>query len=184
MAISLPVPNDITHKALNQLLRDILRRAVDGSNGGSLQFPNQVTGMDLGTITGGSGLVLPTRSGLYFGRLLLENPDVNNNLDLSVDPGAVSTANDIVVSGGGNGLVLYSRNGAVRGRVILEEPDANGNIIVSCDPNVTIVNNNDAYIKTAGFGFLLPSRDGTKRGRLILENADSNGNLVISVDPI
>ena len=86
MPINIPVP-ELQDRGLYQLLRDILRRAVDGSlNPVQISVQINVTGNDIKIVTGGNGLILPSRDGAHYGRLLLENPDGNGNMILSVDP--------------------------------------------------------------------------------------------------
>lgn len=187
MPISLPVPNDVTEfRPLSQLLKEILRRALDGTTG-NFQNGVTVTGGDFKVMNAGSGLVMVTRTGGYYARILLENPDGHGNMALAVDPiGAPSgiSAGDIQVLDIGGGFVVPCRNGSQYGRIILEQPDGNGNIDISADPGATFNPNKDIEVLTAGFGMVLPCRNGSKYGRLLLENPDGQGNLTISVDPI
>lgn len=185
MAIQIPVPQNLEY-GLYQLLTEILRRAVDSTTTG-VGSGKAVLGRDIKVNNGGSGLVMVSRGGSAYGRILLENADANGNLVLSIDPIPAPTgtnAADIQVLAAGYGVVIPCRNGTQYGRVILENADAYGNIPISADPVSTYSSLNDIAILTAGFGMVLPSRNGLKYGRLILETPDANGNLTISVDPL
>lgn len=85
--INLPIPQNLTknERDLAQLLKEICRRAVDGTSPLSINVQITVANHDIEILTGGYGLVLPSRNGLHYGRVLLENPDVNGNLVISVD---------------------------------------------------------------------------------------------------
>lgn len=88
MSLSIPVPHKLVkdEKALSQLLSEIIRRAVDGSASPvQINVQLNVNGNDIKIKNGGSGLILASRDGLHYGRLLLENPDPNGNLVISVD---------------------------------------------------------------------------------------------------
>jgi hypothetical protein len=55
-------------------LREILRRAIDGSiNPAVVNVGIKVTGNDITIATAGNGLVLTTRNGLHTYRLLMDN---------------------------------------------------------------------------------------------------------------
>jgi hypothetical protein len=74
MSIKLPIPNDITQYSLNQLLREILRRAFDVSiNPAVANVGIKVVGNDITIATAGNGLILSTRDGLHTYRVLMEN---------------------------------------------------------------------------------------------------------------
>lgn len=74
MAILLPVPNDIAQYSLSQLLREILRRALDVSiNPAQVNVGIRITGNDLTIATAGNGVVLSNRAGTHTYRLLMEN---------------------------------------------------------------------------------------------------------------
>lgn len=86
MAINIGLPTGLDLQ-LFQVLAEICRRAVDGSqNPVQINVQISVTGNDLKIVTGGKGLILPSRDGTKYGRVLLENPDSNGNMILSVDP--------------------------------------------------------------------------------------------------
>ena len=85
MPINVPAPQNLEY-GLYQLLTEILRRSVDGTNTITLNVSLTITNNDLTIATGGKGLILTSRDGNHTGRLLLENPDGNGNLVLSVDP--------------------------------------------------------------------------------------------------
>lgn len=72
--ISLPIPNDIRSYSLTQLLREILRRALDVSiNPAVMNVGLRVVGNDITIVTAGNGLILTTRNGLHTYRLLMDN---------------------------------------------------------------------------------------------------------------
>lgn len=79
MGLSIGVPQTLDRQ-LYQVISEVVRRAVDGSLN-----PIQIS-VDIKITGGGNGLILTSRNGLHTGRLLLENPDSNGNLVLSVDP--------------------------------------------------------------------------------------------------
>lgn len=85
--INIPIPQNLTknERDLAQLLKEICRRAVDGTGPLNISIQISVSNHDIQILTGGYGLVLPSRDGLHYGRVLLENPDANGNLVLSVD---------------------------------------------------------------------------------------------------
>ena len=187
--INLPVPNDIEPRSLSQLLSDILRRSVDGTITASAtdSAGSTALGADMKVVNAGKGLVMITRGGSGYGRVLLENADENGNMALSVDPISApsgTNAGDIQILTAGGGLVVPTRDGSALGRIILEDADENGNIAIAADPGATYNSAKDIAILTAGFGMVLPSRDGLRYGRLLIENADENGNVAIGVDPI
>lgn len=185
MAINLPVPQDVQHN-LYQLLSEILRRSVDTTTTG-VGNGRSITGADFKVMNAGKGLVMISRGGTAYGRIILENPDINGNMVLSVDPipdPVGINAGDIQVLNTGGGFVVPSRDGSIFGRIILENADAYGNIAISADPGITFSSLNDIAVLTAGFGMVLPCRNGLKYGRLLLENPDIYGNLTIGVDPL
>lgn len=80
--INLPVPNDINHKGLSQLLRGILIRALDVSiNPAIMTVGLKVVGNDITVDTPGNGFVVWNRSGTQKYRILVED-----NGALSNDP--------------------------------------------------------------------------------------------------
>ena len=79
VGLSIGVPQTL-ERQLYQVITEIVRRSVDGSLN-----PIQIS-VDIKITGGGNGLILPSRNGLHFGRVLLENPYSNGNLVLSVDP--------------------------------------------------------------------------------------------------
>lgn len=85
--INIPIPQNLirSERDLAQLLRDICRRAIDGTGPLNINVQISVSNHDIAILTGGYGLILTSRNGLHQGRLLLENPDSNGNLVLSVD---------------------------------------------------------------------------------------------------
>ena len=79
MSLSIGVPQTL-ERQLYQVITEIVRRSVDGSLN-----PIQIS-VDIKIVGGGNGLILTSRNGNHTGRLLLENPDSNGNMILSVDP--------------------------------------------------------------------------------------------------
>lgn len=96
-------PNRI--EDLLPVLQEIIRRSVDGTvvplvidNANSRVYigataPSsgtagkvEITGGDLKIVTPGYGILIPSRDGTKWGRLILENPDGNGNMTISADP--------------------------------------------------------------------------------------------------
>ncbi len=75
MPINIPVPVDVDQpRPLSQLLRDILRRAVDGTlNPIQINVQINVTGNDIKIVTAGKGVILPVGNTGNYARVTLDN---------------------------------------------------------------------------------------------------------------
>lgn len=75
MPINIPIPNNVDqHRPLSQLLKEMLRRAIDGSlNPIQINVQINVTSNDIVVVTAGKGLVVTTPNGLHTYRINVAN---------------------------------------------------------------------------------------------------------------